>query len=153
MTIVNEATHQLVATIPVGAYPWGIAISPDSKLAYVGIMGSDVIDIISLTSFKIVGQIGGLYNVRHVVIDPANSRYLYASLNQPGDVVKIDRISGKILAETHTGEDCRSVAILDRWHGGLRRELSLRHRHRTASERSEGSPGRADRHPSGRGDL
>lgn len=111
VTIVAAATHRLVATIPVGAYPRGIAISPDSKLAYVGIMGSTVIDIINLSTFKIVGQIGGVYNVRHVVIDPANNKFLYASLNMPGDVVKIDRFSGKILAEAHTGEDCRSVAI------------------------------------------
>jgi len=38
VSIVNEATHHLVATIPVGAYPRGIAISPDSHLAYVAIM-------------------------------------------------------------------------------------------------------------------
>jgi len=59
VSIVNEATHHLVATIPVGAYPRGIAISPDSHLAYVAIMGSDVIDVISLSTFKVVGQIGG----------------------------------------------------------------------------------------------
>jgi YVTN family beta-propeller protein len=111
VSIVNEATHRLVTTIPVGAYPRGIAISPDSHLAYVAIMGSDVIDVISLSTFKIVGQIGGLYNVRHVVIDPQNPDFLFASLNQPGDVVKIDRLTGKIVAEVHTGSDCRSLAI------------------------------------------
>jgi YVTN family beta-propeller protein len=111
VSVVNEATHRLVATIPVGAYPRGIAISPDSHLAYVAIMGSTVIDVISLSTFKIVGQIGGLYNVRHVVIDPQNPNFLFASLNQPGDVVKIDRLTGKILAEVHTGSDCRSLAI------------------------------------------
>ena len=111
VSIVNEATHRLVTTIPVGAYPRGVAISPDSHLAYVAIMGSDVIDVISLSTFKIVGQIGGLYNVRHVVIDPQNPDFLFASLNQPGDVVKIDRLTGKIVAEVHTGSDCRSLAI------------------------------------------
>jgi YVTN family beta-propeller protein len=111
VSIVNEATHRLVATIPVGAYPRGIAISPDSHLAYVAIMGSTVIDVISLSTFKIVGQIGGVDNVRHVVIDPQNPDFLYASLNVPGDVVKIDRLTGRILAEVHTGSDCRSLAI------------------------------------------
>jgi YVTN family beta-propeller protein len=111
VSIVNEATHRLVATIPVGAYPRGIAISPDSHLAYVAIMGSTVIDVISLSTFKVVGQIGGVNNVRHVVIDPQNPDFLYASLNIPGDVVKIDRLTGKILAEVHTGSDCRSLAI------------------------------------------
>jgi len=111
VSIVNEATHHLVATIPVGAYPRGIAISPDSHLAYVAIMGSDVIDVISLSTFKVVGQIGGVDNVRHVVIDSQNPDFLYASLNIPGDVVKINRLTGRILAEVHTGSDCRSLAI------------------------------------------
>jgi YVTN family beta-propeller protein len=111
VSVVDEASHHLVATIPVGAYPRGIAISPDSHLAYVAIMGSDVIDVISLSTFKVVGQIGGVDNVRHVVIDPQNPDFLYASLNIPGDVVKIDRRTGKILAEVHTGSDCRSLAI------------------------------------------
>jgi len=111
VSIVNEATHHLVATIPVGAYPRGIAVSPDSHLAYVAIMGSDVIDVISLSTFRVVGQIGGVDNVRHVVIDPQNPDFLYASLNVPGDVVKINRLTGKILAEVHTGSDCRSLAI------------------------------------------
>jgi YVTN family beta-propeller protein len=111
VSIVNQATHRLVATIPVGAYPRGIAISPDSHLAYVAIMGSDVIDVVSLSTFKVVGQIGGVDNVRHVVIDPQNPDFLYASLNAPGDVVKINRITGKVIAEVHTGSDCRSLAI------------------------------------------
>jgi len=49
--------------------------------------------------------------VRHVVIDPQNPDFLYASLNIPGDVVKINRLTGRILAEVHTGSDCRSLAI------------------------------------------
>ncbi len=111
VSVVSEATHRAVATIPVGAYPRGIAISPNSQLAYVAIMGSDVIDVINLRDFKVTGQIGGVYNVRHVVIDPHNSEFLYATLNQPGDVVKIDRYTERILAEVHTGSDCRSLAI------------------------------------------
>ena len=111
VTIDSIATHRTVATIPVGAYPRGIAISPDSRFAYVAIMGSDVIDVISLRTFNVVGQIGGVYNVRHVVIDPQNPDLLYASLNQPGDVVKIDRRTGRVLVEAHTGSECRSLAI------------------------------------------
>jgi YVTN family beta-propeller protein len=111
VSVINESNHRVVATIPVGAYPRGIAISPDSRLAYVAIMGSDVIDVINLQSFKVVRQIGGLDNVRHVVIDPRHSEFLYATLNQPGDVVKINRFTGRILAEVHTGSDCRSLAV------------------------------------------
>src|SRR6204780_4852797 len=66
VSIVNEATHHLVATIPVGAYPRGIAISADSHLADVALIVSDILYVLSLSTFKIVGQIGGVDNVRHV---------------------------------------------------------------------------------------
>jgi YVTN family beta-propeller protein len=44
------------------------------------------------------------------VISP-NGQFLYVTLNQPGDVVKILRSTGRILGMVHTGEDCRSLAI------------------------------------------
>jgi len=59
--LVNEATHP-GRNDSVGAIR-GIAIRRLS-LAYVAIMGSDVIDVISLSTFKVVGQIGGVDNVR-----------------------------------------------------------------------------------------
>jgi YVTN family beta-propeller protein len=32
-------------------------------------------------------------------------------LNQPGDVVKVDLSDDRVVAQVHTGEDCRSLAI------------------------------------------
>ena len=44
------------------------------------------------------------------MIDPTG-RYLYVSLNAPGDVVKADLATRKVVAMVHTGADCRSLAI------------------------------------------
>jgi YVTN family beta-propeller protein len=38
-------------------------------------------------------------------------RYLFVSLNLPGDVVKVDLRTDRVVAEVHTGADCRSLAI------------------------------------------
>ena len=43
-------------------------------------------------------------------MDPAGA-YLYVSLNSPGDVVKVDLSNDTVVATTHTGEECRSLAI------------------------------------------
>jgi YVTN family beta-propeller protein len=40
-----------------------------------------------------------------------NGRYLYASLNAPGEVVKVDLADDKVVATARTGEQDRSLAI------------------------------------------
>ena len=102
LSIVSTATLREVARIPIGPYPRGIAISPDSHLAYVAIMGGDALDVVNLATRRVVGSISTGPNPRHVVISP-NGQFLYVTLNQPGEVVKILRRTGRILGEVHTG--------------------------------------------------
>ena len=40
-----------------------------------------------------------------------SGRYLYASLNAPGEVVKVDLTTDQVVGSVHTGQDCRSLAI------------------------------------------
>jgi YVTN family beta-propeller protein len=111
LTVVDAATDRLVARLPIGPYPRGIAVSADSHYGYVAEMGSSVVAVVDLQAMKVVGHIYSGINVRHVVIDPRGGAYLYASLNAPGDVVKINRASGRVVATVHTGAGCRSLAI------------------------------------------
>ena len=40
-----------------------------------------------------------------------DGRYLYASLDRPGEVVKVDLADNKVIATAQTGEQARSLAI------------------------------------------
>jgi DNA-binding beta-propeller fold protein YncE len=93
-----------------GAYPRGIAISPNPSTAYVAIMGGDTVVKVNLKTLAIEGSFAVGYNPRSLVISP-DGRYLHATLNQPGDVVKVDLGDDRVIAEVHTGSDCRSLAI------------------------------------------
>ena len=111
LRIIDAAQAKVVATLPMnGSYPRGIAVSPDSKTAYVAIMGGDNVEKVDLTTLTVTSSFGVGSNPRHVVMDPAGA-YLYISLNSPGDVVKIDLSNDAVVATTHTGEECRSLAI------------------------------------------
>ena len=111
LQIIDAAQAKVVATLPMnGEYPRGIAVSPDSKTAYVAIMGGDNVVRVDLTTLAVTGSFTVGSNPRHVVMDPAGS-YLYVSLNSPGDVVKVDLADDTVVATTHTGEECRSLAI------------------------------------------
>jgi YVTN family beta-propeller protein len=45
-----------------------------------------------------------------VVVDPAG-RFLYLSLNQSGQVVKVDLATEQVVARVRTGDEARSLAI------------------------------------------
>jgi len=105
----QRGEHHLVATIP-SAPIRAVSRFRRLSLAYVAIMGSDVIDVISLSTFKVVGQIGGVDNVRHVVIDPRTGLSLRLA-EHPGRRRQDQSTDRQILAEVHTGSDCRSLAI------------------------------------------
>jgi len=152
VSIVNEATHHLVATIPVGAIRAvsrfrPTLTSPTSRSWFGRDRRHQPFDLQSRRTDRRRRQRAPR---RH---RSQNPDFLYASLNIPGDVVKINRLTGRILAEVHTGSDCRSFGDLDRRHGALRRELSLQHGDRVSREQSQDPPSRADRHQSGRGHL
>jgi YVTN family beta-propeller protein len=110
LSVIDAATAKVVATLPMGAYPRGVAISPDSSTAYVAIMGGDSVVKVNLANLAKGGSFVVGENPRHLVMDPAG-RYLYASLNAPGEVVKIDLTDDQIVGSAHTGVECRSLAI------------------------------------------
>jgi len=76
----------------------------------VAIMGSDIIQKVDLDNLTLGGSFYVGSNPRHVVIDPTG-RYLYVTLNAPGEVVKVDIATEQVIASMQTGEDCRSLAI------------------------------------------
>ena len=111
LRIIEVASTKVVATLSMnGSYPRGIAVSPDSKTAYVAIMGGSTVEKIDLTSLTVVSSFAVGSNPRHVVIDPAGA-FIYVSLNSPGEVVKVDLSNDMVVARTHTGQECRSLAI------------------------------------------
>ena len=48
MSVFDIATQSVVATVPVGRTPDGIAISPDGRRAYVANYGTDTVSVVDL---------------------------------------------------------------------------------------------------------
>ena len=46
MSVVNTATNTVIATIPVGTNPSGVAVSPDGNYLYVTNRGSNTVSVI-----------------------------------------------------------------------------------------------------------
>jgi len=68
----------VVATITVGAAPWGVAFSPDGTRAYVGNSGSGSISVIDVMSRTQIAQLSGGAGPAGVAVTPDGSSVLIA---------------------------------------------------------------------------
>ena len=109
VTIISVETQQVVKTIKIGRYPRGIAITNDSKFAYVAEMGGNRIHQINLEDFS-VNYIPIGSNPRAIVLSPDNTK-LYATLNISGKVIAWDLTTNKAIKSVATGKSARSLAI------------------------------------------
>ncbi len=107
----------VVATVGLGRYPRGIAVSPDSTTAYVAIMGGAeiaVLDLAEAVGGEGKGSVEWFRDVgagpRHLNLSPDGAT-LFATLNRAGKVTKIDTATGKVLGSVATGSEPRSAVL------------------------------------------
>ena len=109
MTVISVETQKTVKSIKIGRYPRGIAISSDSKYAYVAEMGGNRIHRINLEDFT-VSYIPIGSNPRAISLS-ADDTKLYATLNISGKVIAWDLQTNKAIKTVATGKSARSLAI------------------------------------------
>jgi YVTN family beta-propeller protein len=109
LSVISLADQRLIKTIPIGAYPRGIAVTNDSKVAYVAQMGGSVVHKIELGTWN-RSQLNVGSNPRALVLSPDNSR-LYLTLNKSGRVAAFDLIENKLIKTVKTGSAARSLDI------------------------------------------
>ncbi len=109
LKVISVASQKVVKTIKIGRYPRGIAISNDSKVAYVAEMGGSRIHVVNLEDFSISYIPIGV-TPRAIVLSPDNSM-LYVTLNLSGRVASWNLLTNKAGKTVTTGKAARSLAI------------------------------------------
>ena len=110
LSVIDCAAMNEVRRIRLGRYPRGIAVDRSSTTAYIGVMGSYDVAVLSLKTFALSWLRGVGRSPRTVLIDSAG-QYLYATLNGEGSVAKVDLSAGRAPRKAVTGEAPRSMAI------------------------------------------
>ena len=111
LMVIDAASARLVATIPVdGAHPRGIAVSPDSRTAYVAVMGSDKVVAVDLSTREVRQFARTGTQPRHLVISP-DGRRLYVTNNGADSVSVVDTHTGSVLRTVPVGDEPRSMTI------------------------------------------
>jgi YVTN family beta-propeller protein len=111
VSLVNLRTGREVKRIVVGGNPRGIAFAPDSSVVYLTAESGQRLMVYNFATRRLRTLIRLLPGEpRHLVIDPTG-RYLYASLNKGGQVVKIDIRRRRIVDRVTTGRNPRTIAL------------------------------------------
>ena len=109
LTVISVETQKTIKTLKIGRYPRGIAVSADSKTAYVAEMGGNRIHVVNLEDFS-VSYIPIGSNPRAIVLSPDNKK-IYVTLNLSGKVAAWDLAANQALGTVTTGKAARSLAI------------------------------------------
>ena len=113
VSVINLATDTEVTRIDVGRHPRGIAITQNSRYAYVTIMGEDKILKLDLSGNYVVSSVGHAGRTpRHLQLSP-DDRYLYVSNNYENLIRKIDLQTNSEVGTAATGVQPRTMAISD----------------------------------------
>jgi YVTN family beta-propeller protein len=55
--VIDAQTHEVIASLPVGRRPWGIALTHDGKKAYVANGVSNDVSVIATDTHKIIASL------------------------------------------------------------------------------------------------
>ncbi|MCY7298996.1 MAG: YncE family protein [Ilumatobacteraceae bacterium] len=113
VSVIDLATDTEITRIDVGRHPRGIAITQDSRFAYVTIMGENKILKLDLSGNYIVSSVGDAGRTpRHLQLSP-DDRFLYVSNNHENLIRKIDLNTNSEAGTAATGVEPRTMAISD----------------------------------------
>jgi YVTN family beta-propeller protein len=109
VTVISVETGKTVTSVKIGRYPRGIAVTSDSKYAYVAEMGGANIHRIDLSDFsqKLI-PVGP--NPRAIVLSPDETK-MYVTMNVSGRVQAWDLVANKSIKSVKTGLAARSLDI------------------------------------------
>lgn len=118
VSVVDLKRGREIKRIKVGANPRGIAFTPDSRKAYVSVVGEGHVHVIDMRKLKIVRTWRDLgIRPRHLVMSP-NGRYLYVTVegwNVPGrrdgSILKLNRRTGKLVKRVGGLDEPRTTVI------------------------------------------
>ncbi|MYA74346.1 MAG: hypothetical protein F4Y27_06690 [Acidimicrobiaceae bacterium] len=114
LSVIDVSTATESARVPIGRFPRGIAVTSDSATAYIAVMGSRDIAVVDLNNLgEPLSWIKGVGTSPRSLVLSADDRYLFATLNHGGGVVKIDLANRAVVGSAATGVGPRSMSISD----------------------------------------
>lgn len=111
VSVIDTATRTVVATIPVGGFPIGVAVDPAGHRAYVTNPNTDSVSAIDTTTNTVIAQNPVSRFPEGITIRPDGSRVWVATVGYPSAVVEIDTATHAVVRRTPVGLAAEGVTL------------------------------------------
>ena len=101
VSVISLATNAIVATIPVGQYPTGVAVSKDNSRVYVSNSSSSNISVINTATNTVIQTITAGINPTGIAVSPDGTR-LYVTYDYPN-------VNGILVISTATAQTIATI--------------------------------------------
>ncbi|MCG5077428.1 GH25 family lysozyme [Paraburkholderia tagetis] len=109
VSVIDTATNTVMATIPVGARPSNIALTPNGQAAYVVNSGASTVSVINTATNTVINTIGvGLFPI-DVVVTPGGAT-VYVANAGANSVSAISTATNTVVATVQVGSNPVSLA-------------------------------------------
>ena len=106
VTVIDTATNSVIATIPVGINPEGVAITPDGTRAYVANITSQTVSVIDTATNTVIATIPVSSTFPFAVAITPDSARAYVTHLFGSTVSVIDTATNTVIATVPAGGDC-----------------------------------------------
>src|SRR6266478_4146409 len=110
VSVIDTTTYSVVATIPVGQYPAGVAVTPNGAFAYVANFNSNSVSVIDTATNTVTATVGVGINPLSVAITP-NGAFAYVTNYTSASVSVISTTTNTVVATVTVGCGPTSLAI------------------------------------------
>ncbi|MEO8101152.1 MAG: choice-of-anchor D domain-containing protein, partial [Betaproteobacteria bacterium] len=110
VSVIDTPTNSVVATIPVGVNPYGVAVNPAGSRVYVSNQNASSVSVIDAASNTVVATVPVGINPLGLAVTPGGNR-VYAAVAVSNAVYVIDGASNSVLTTIPVGGSPIGVAI------------------------------------------
>jgi YVTN family beta-propeller protein len=110
VSVIDTASNAVVATIPVGSLPVGVATTPDGTRAYVTNAGDNTVSVIDTAKNTVVVTIPGVGEPQSIAITP-DGKHGYVTNVFDNTVSVIDTAKNAVVAKIPVGDEPSGIAI------------------------------------------
>ena len=79
VSVIDTATNNVTATVPVGTYPCGVAVTPDGTKVYVANNGSNTVSVIDTATNNVTATVPVGSYPRGVAVTPDGTKVYVAN--------------------------------------------------------------------------
>src|SRR5947199_4207491 len=110
VSVINTATYNVVATVPVGQYPAGVAVTPDGAFSYVANFNSNTVSVINTVTNTVTATVRVGTEPLFVAIAP-NGAFAYVTDYASNDISVIQTSTNTVVATVAMASNPWGVAI------------------------------------------